>query len=96
MFAKGGQPQLALEMFSDLRQFDEARAWADSQAQYGQDSSGAGTDVGSLAQQQAEWSEQVRDYRAAAEMYMKAGKVTKAVQILGGKGMHEQLLEVRC
>ena len=51
VFAKGGQPQLALEMFSDLRQFDEARVWADSVAQRGPEVGDMdGADVESLVQ----------------------------------------------
>lgn len=57
----------ALEMFSDLRQFDEAKRWADEYARTRGDSAS----VTELIHRQAQWSEEVRNYDAAAEMYIK-------------------------
>lgn len=58
-----------MEMFSDLRQFDEAKKWAEEYAR----TKGDTASVQELINRQAEWSEQVKNYDAAAEMYIKVG-----------------------
>lgn len=63
-------------MWSDLRQFDKATKWAAQAGVGGQQA------VSSLLQKQAQWNEEVRDYRAAADMYMNAGKHDTAVLLL--------------
>jgi intraflagellar transport protein 122 len=59
-----------MEMFSDLRQFDQAKQWAEQYAAQRGDTS----TVVDLMSRQAEWSEQSSDYEAAAEMFVKAKK----------------------
>lgn len=67
----------ALEMFTSMRMFDEAKQWAEIAARSGQLIKGAagaasgGTDVAELMNRQAEWSEETANYEAAAEMYIK-------------------------
>jgi hypothetical protein len=64
-----------MEMWSDLRQFDKVALWAQSN---GKDSAA----VDALRVQQAQWNEEVRDYRAAAETYLENGHNEKAVALL--------------
>jgi hypothetical protein len=68
-----------MEMFSDLRQFDEAKKWAEEFAASGR---GDQRSVQELINRQAEWSEEVKNYDAAAEMYIKAKKFDRAIAIL--------------
>lgn len=70
-----GAQDLALEMFSDLRQYDQARQWADNVQGQVQGSDAAA--VQKLIHKQAEWSEESNNYEAAADMYMKAKKYDK-------------------
>ncbi len=68
-------------MFSDLRQFAEAKAWAEEcertkdseplSPRSGNPSTGQEGPVSqSLVQRQAEWNEEMKDFQAAAEMYL--------------------------
>jgi hypothetical protein len=68
--AFAGALDRVLEMFSDLRQFDQAKQWAEQFAAQRGDSAA----VVDLISRQAEWSEQSSDYEAAAEMFVKARK----------------------
>ena len=72
-----------MDMFSDLRQFAEAKAWAEewdrikaSEQVSGQPASNSSSQAGaashSLVQRQAEWNEEMKDFQAAAEMYLQA------------------------
>lgn len=68
-----------MDMFSDLRLFAEAKAWSEewerqkaarpSNVGSGQ-SSTAGQGTAALVQKQAEWSEEMKDFQAAADMYL--------------------------
>eukprot|EP00899_Mesostigma_viride_P007013 jgi/Mesvir1/16312/Mv12764-RA.1 len=89
-YAKCGAEEKAMEMFSDLRQFEEAKAWAEEFAK----NKGDDTNVQTLIQQQAEWSEEVADYEAAADMYLKARQYEKAIALIGKHEWKEKLLEV--
>ena len=72
-----------MDMFSDLRQFAEAKAWAEEwdrtkaseQAflRHGamqSDPSQTGPLSQALVQRQAEWSEELKDFQAAANIYL--------------------------
>jgi intraflagellar transport protein 122 len=50
------QVELAMEMFSDLRQFEEAKVWAE---QYSKEKGGDTSSVQELINRQAQWSEEV-------------------------------------
>ena len=91
-FAKAGKVEKAMEMFSDLRQFDEAKAWAEEHAA-GAGGAGDGA-VREFAHRQAEWAEEVSDYAAAAEMYVQAKQWDKAVALLGQTDNKDKLAEV--
>ncbi|KAL0031263.1 hypothetical protein WJX77_012099 [Trebouxia sp. C0004] len=93
-YAQAGAVHRAMDMFSDLRQFAEAQAWAegwertkDSEVVSVQSAGRLPRQVGpvsqSLVQRQAEWNEETKDFQAAAEMYLQAKKFDKAVAIMG-------------
>lgn len=88
-YGRIGMTDRAMQMFSDLRQFDEAKRWADSVG-----TSGGGAHVQELMQRQAEWSEEVNDNVQAAEMYIKLGKFDKAIALLGRGTNVEKLAEL--
>ena len=113
LFAKAGYTAKAMEMFSDLRQFDEAKQWAESYANAGMvdgddassvrgnggdksssTASSMGENVQQLMQRQAEWSEEVKDYSAAADMYLKALNYEKAIALLAKGKRAEKLAEL--
>ncbi|OQR94940.1 Intraflagellar Transport Protein, partial [Achlya hypogyna] len=75
----------AIQMFSDLRMWDEAKRFA---------AQSKAIDVKQLVQDQAKWAEDVHDWRAASEMYLASGNLLKAVQIMGARGWHNDLVEV--
>ena len=68
-----------MEMFSDLRQFDEAKTWAE---EYAASKGGDTGIVQEFVHRQAEWAEEVSDYDSAATMYLQAKKFDKAIAIL--------------
>jgi hypothetical protein len=62
----------ALEMFTSMRMFEEAKQWAEQAASQGASRGGRGAAaVAELMSRQAEWSEETANYEAAAEMYIK-------------------------
>ncbi|EQC37613.1 hypothetical protein SDRG_05207 [Saprolegnia diclina VS20] len=75
----------AIQMFSDLRMWDEAKKFA---------AQSKAIDVKQLVLDQAKWAEDVHDWRAASEMYLASGNLLKAVQIMGARGWHNDLVEV--
>ncbi|KAJ8607792.1 hypothetical protein CTAYLR_009237 [Chrysophaeum taylorii] len=72
VFSRAGKVQLAIDLFADLRQWEEAKMFA------------ASSDVDSreLVRRQAEWAEEIEDWNAAAEMYVSVDPA-RAVQLLG-------------
>ena len=74
-FARANATERVIELWTDLRQFDKATSWAKS--------AGRGNAVvNELRAQHAQWSEEVRDYKAAAEMYLGGGHSERAVAVL--------------
>jgi len=91
IYAKCGRVELAMEMFSDLRQFEEAKAWAE---EYAKGKGGDNNSVQELIKKQAEWSEEVNDFEAAADMYLKAKKYERAIQLIGKNQWSDKLVTV--
>ncbi|KAG2430302.1 hypothetical protein HYH02_013779 [Chlamydomonas schloesseri] len=91
LFTQAGAVDRAMEMFSDLRQFDEAKKWAEEFAASGR---GDQRSVQELINRQAEWSEEVKNYDAAAEMYIKAKKYDRAIAILAKHQWWDKLIGV--
>jgi len=90
-YARCGRVELAMEMFSDLRQFEEARIWAE---EYAKTKGGDDSSVQELIHRQAAWSEEVNDYEAAADMYLKARQFDRAIHIIGKNEWGDKLVEV--
>ena len=80
-----------MEMFSDLRQFDEAKTWAE---EYAASKGGDTGIVQEFVHRQAEWAEEVSDYDSAATMYLQAKKFDKAIAILGKVNNKERMVDV--
>jgi len=91
VFAKAGRVDKAMEMFSDLRQFDEAKRWAE---EYATSKGGDVSVVQEFVHRQAEWAEEVSDYASAATMYIQAKKYDKAVALLGKIDGRDMMVDV--
>eukprot|EP01135_Chromosphaera_perkinsii_P010267 Nk52_evm9s2085 gene=Nk52_evmTU9s2085 len=79
-----GNAEKAMEMFSDLKQFDYAKEFL------------TGSDprhIKNLIKRQAAWCKTTNDFESAARMYLAAGEVLEAVEIMGENGWMDQLLE---
>lgn len=85
MYAKSGDASKAITMFTELRMWEEAKAFAAE--------SGTG-DVADLVQRQANWAAEVHDWRAAAEMYAASGNFNKAIDIIGERKWYGELMEL--
>ncbi|KAF6264914.1 hypothetical protein COO60DRAFT_1621541 [Scenedesmus sp. NREL 46B-D3] len=100
LFVSEGQLEKALEMFTSMRMFDEAKQWAEEAARSGgaakgnvaAGGAGSATAVAELLGRQAEWSEETANYEAAVEMYIKAKKHDRAIGLLVKHGWWERLL----
>jgi intraflagellar transport protein 122 len=88
VYSKTEQIAKAVEMFSDLRKWDEASAFATKH-----EGQAAGINVEELIRKQATYSE-ANDPRAAAEMYLACGETMKAIKLIGENGFLEKLIEV--
>jgi len=75
----------ALEMFSDLRQFEYAKEFLGS---------GDQRNIKQLIKKQAEWCKTTNDPKAAADMFIAAGEFSKAVEILGENGWADKLIDL--
>jgi len=105
-FGRAKQYHMAVEMYTDLRKFDEAKHWAQqgdkagAKLPAGEGGGGGGGTKGedSIAQglilKQAASSEEDGDLRAAGEMYLTAGQHRKAVEIFVKIGALDSLIEV--
>lgn len=98
LYTAAGCMQKAIDLFGDMRMFDEAKRWAEAHA--GQAGSGGGgmdglrSKVEDLMSRQAEWSEETKNYASAVEMYVRGRKWDRAVSILVKQGWWERLTEV--
>eukprot|EP00798_Chlamydomonas_sp_ICE-L_P028208 gene28208-31309_t len=97
LYTQGGSVDKAMEMFSDLRQFDEAKKWAEEYAR----TKGDNVQVQELINKQAEWSEEIKNYESAAEMYIKLdtsemyiNKYDRAIAILARHSWWDKLINV--
>eukprot|EP00002_Diphylleia_rotans_P020025 TRINITY_DN3881_c0_g1_i2.p1 TRINITY_DN3881_c0_g1~~TRINITY_DN3881_c0_g1_i2.p1 ORF type:complete len:1192 (+),score=258.09 TRINITY_DN3881_c0_g1_i2:235-3810(+) len=85
LFVKAGHAAKAVEMFSDLKMYDQAKLYATD--------SGDAT-VKDLIKKQANWSEEVGDVKSASDMYIAAGEHLTAIKMLGEKGSVNELQEI--
>ena len=87
-FNKAGHVDEAVNMFADLRQWDDAKRFA---------ALSSTVDARELLRRQAEWSEEVSDWSSAADMFVKGGEPAKAVRLLGEKmppGWAKQMTDI--
>ncbi|KAG8465049.1 hypothetical protein KFE25_012412 [Diacronema lutheri] len=77
LYAKAGRADRAVAMFTELRQWDEAKRYSGT--------AGLANNA-DLAKRQAEWAEEVNDWKAAAETYAAAGDMLRAIRVLGDNG----------
>ena len=87
-FRKAGEESLAMQMFTDLRMFDQAKEYL------GSGGGGNETDKSSILLKQAEWAIRNGDSKTAAELYMSAKQYNKAIDLAGKNNWSEMLLEI--
>ncbi|KAG9467612.1 hypothetical protein GDO78_014609 [Eleutherodactylus coqui] len=80
LYKKGGQESRALNMYTDLRMFDYAKDFLGS---------GDPKETKTLITKQADWARNIREPKAAAEMYLSAGEHMKAIELSGDHGWVE-------
>lgn len=77
LFKQAGHEDKAISMYTDLRMFDSAQELmraADPVIKQ------------QLVKKKADWVSSINDPRAAAEMYLSAGDIKKAIEITGQHG----------
>eukprot|EP00879_Flechtneria_rotunda_P020074 GHRR01021110.1.p1 GENE.GHRR01021110.1~~GHRR01021110.1.p1 ORF type:complete len:1138 (+),score=467.94 GHRR01021110.1:213-3626(+) len=102
LFVSEGRIDKALELFTSMRMFDEAKHWAEEAARNGTlvkgaaggGAAGGAAAVTELIGRQAEWSEEIANYEAAAEMYIKAKKYDRAIALLVKNSWWDRLLKL--
>lgn len=85
LFCKANRVERAIDMYSDLRKWEEARQYAHSASPEA---------AQELVKRQARWAEETNDTSVAYQTYIAAGEIIKAIHILGGKGWYDQLADV--
>ncbi|NWQ60244.1 IF122 protein, partial [Neopipo cinnamomea] len=85
LYKRSGHPNMALEMYTDLRMFDHAKDFLGSEDP---------KDTKMLIKKQADWAKNINEPRAAVEMYLSAGEYTKAIEISGDNGWVDMLIEI--
>ncbi|CAB3225164.1 unnamed protein product [Arctia plantaginis] len=82
-FRSAGRDERALNLYIDLRMFNKAQEYV-----------GEGEGLAALARRRAEWARHVNEPRAAAEMYLAAGDVKRAAQLMAETGRRDMLIEL--
>eukprot|EP00731_Ephydatia_muelleri_P000623 Em0001g623a len=82
LYKQGGQPEKAMEMYTDLRQFDKAKEFVVT----------TDKNVKQLVTKQADWFKTTNDPQAACDMYVAAGEYLKAVDIMGENGWVDRII----
>ncbi|XP_001602472.1 intraflagellar transport protein 122 homolog [Nasonia vitripennis] len=85
LYQKAGLQQQALDMYSDLRMFDIAQEFI---------ATGNSQDRTTLLRRRAEWAKSLGEPRAAAEMFLSAGDVQRAIKIISEYGWIDMLIKV--
>ncbi|KYN32363.1 hypothetical protein ALC56_13220 [Trachymyrmex septentrionalis] len=85
LYQKAGLQQYALDMYSDLRMFDIAQEFI---------ASGNTQDRTILLRRRAEWAKSLGEPRAAAEMFLSAGDIDRAISIIAEYGWIDMLIKV--
>jgi intraflagellar transport protein 122 len=74
LFARSGNVDESIRMFTLLRKFEEAKAFARS--------TGVG-DVAELTTQQAKWLQEIKDWKGASDLFIGMGQYAYAARIIG-------------
>ncbi|XP_077302310.1 intraflagellar transport protein 122 homolog [Arctopsyche grandis] len=81
LYRSNGQSHRALTMYTDLRLFHKAQEYMDSE------------DVSDLIKKRAEWAQHINEPRVAAEMFLAAGDIKSAANIMAQNGWVDMLVE---
>ncbi|XP_064399631.1 intraflagellar transport protein 122 homolog isoform X2 [Halichondria panicea] len=85
LYKKCGKPEKAVELFMDLRQFEQAKEFAVKSETL---------DVKHLIAKEADWAKTTNDAQSACDMYLAAGEYLKAVELMGDNGWVEKILNL--
>ncbi|XP_069499548.1 intraflagellar transport protein 122 homolog isoform X1 [Ambystoma mexicanum] len=85
LYKKSGHESRALDMYTDLRMFEYAKDFLKS---------GDPKDTKLLITKQADWAKNIKEPKAAAEMYLSAGENLKAIELSGDHGWVDMLIDV--
>ena len=87
-YARAGRHLDAIRIFTDLKNWTDAKAFAQSSGQF---------DVSSLTAQQAQWLKDSQDWRGASELYISMGQFMEAAKIIAesaDKDWQDKLIEL--
>ena len=97
ILARAGRSDEAISMFTLLRRWEDAKAFARN-SNGGGTGAGVSADVAALTAQQAKWLQEIRDWRGAAELFCSMGQYAQAARIVGdnegAKGWTQALVDV--
>jgi intraflagellar transport protein 122 len=82
-FAKSGHEEKAIEMYSDLKMWQEAKQICPND-----------DNLKDLIRRQARWAEEIGDWQEAAQMWVQSGDHMRAIGIMGERGWLDTLIEV--
>eukprot|EP00164_Ancoracysta_twista_P001588 GFYU01002082.1.p1 GENE.GFYU01002082.1~~GFYU01002082.1.p1 ORF type:complete len:1195 (-),score=419.63 GFYU01002082.1:77-3661(-) len=85
IYNRCGQPERAVDMFSDLGMWEEAKNFAKN---------AKNVDIVELMKKQATACEDTSDWKQAGSMFVAAGEFGKAINLFGERGADEELVEV--
>nr|CAH0101988.1 unnamed protein product [Daphnia galeata] len=84
LYRKCGRSDKAVALFTDLRLFDQAQEYL---------SGDSTVERMTILKKRADWAQDIHDPRAAAEMYLNAGEILKAVEIIAANGWTSMLVD---
>jgi intraflagellar transport protein 122 len=84
LYKKANESCKAVDMFTDLRMFDMAKEYMDA----------SNAKSVELLKKQADWYSAMGDPKSACEMYMAAGELTEAANLMIDNGWIDQLLQL--
>ncbi|CAM1154605.1 IFT122 (predicted) [Pycnogonum litorale] len=85
LYKKCGSSTKAVNMYVDLRMFDQAQEYMSSDDMH---------DKKLLIKKKADWAKNINEMRAAAEMYLSAGEHMKAIEIIGENKWMDMLIDI--
>ncbi|XP_045145788.1 intraflagellar transport protein 122 homolog isoform X1 [Echinops telfairi] len=85
LYKRSGRGNLALDMYTDLRMFENAKDFLGSEDP---------KETKMLITKQADWARNINEPKAAVEMYVSAGEHAKAIEICGDHGWVDTLIDI--